>query len=305
MLRLNEQTRESTVVSEFPAPARSWAALSRVPRPSEWVIILYFTYTALLTVSFGLSPARRAVGFAVPILLWLLAYAHTQHPRPWSGVLRDWLPPLLVLLAYWQVDWFRSPAHVHDYELAWLRLDQTVLHSWGLKALIESAGPIGPAFMEFCYALLYTIPALCLGLLYRFRQRARIDQFLFVFLLGTFAAYALLPHFPSDSPRLEFPGVDLPTYMTSLRRLNIWLLGHGDIQTSVFPSGHVATAFSSAFGMMWVLPERPWVGRSLLLLAALIATSTVYGRYHYLADALASLSLSAAAISFSRAVRNA
>jgi membrane-associated phospholipid phosphatase len=304
MLSLNEQTRNSNVISEFPTPARSWAVLSRVPRPSEWVIILYFTYTALMTVSFGLSPARRALGFAVPIVLWLLAYAQTQRPQPWSGVLRDWLPALLVLLAYWQVDWFHGPAHLYDYEQSWLQLDRTVLHSWGLKALIESAGPMGPAILEFCYGLLYSIPPLCIGLLYLFRRRSRIDQFLFVFLLGTFAAYGLLPHFPSNSPRLEFPGMDLPSWMTSLRRINIWLLNHGDIQTSVFPSGHVATAFSSAFGMIWVLPERPWVGRALLLLATLIATATIYGRYHYLADALASLALSAAAIAFSWAVRN-
>jgi membrane-associated phospholipid phosphatase len=40
---------------------------------------------------------------------------------------------------------------------------------------------------------------------------------------------------------------------------------------------------------MRVLPERRWVGRFLLAIASLIAIATVYGRYHYLADALAGL----------------
>lgn len=301
---LNDHSREDVAVSAFPAsPTRSWLALSRVPRSSEWVVLLYFSYTALLTVIFRLGPARRAVAFSIPLLLWLLTFAQTLAPKPWSGVLRDCLPAPLVLAAYWQLDWFRAPIHLHSYELSWLQLDHLLLNSWGLKALIESLGQAGPICLELSYALLYCIPLLCIGLLYLVRQRGRIDQFLFVFLLGTFLAYGLMPHFPSASPRLEFPGMDLPAWLTPIRRFNIWLLTHGDIQTSVFPSGHVATAFSSAFGMMWVLPERPWAGRALLLLAILIATATLYGRYHYAADALASLTLSAIAIALSRVVR--
>jgi membrane-associated phospholipid phosphatase len=44
------------------------------------------------------------------------------------------------------------------------------------------------------------------------------------------------------------------------------------------------------------LPEKPWAGRFLLVLAASIATATVYGRYHYLVDALAGLGIALAAI---------
>jgi len=37
------------------------------------------------------------------------------------------------------------------------------------------------------------------------------------------------------------------------------------------------------------LPEHPWVGLFLLVLAVLIATAVVYGRYHYAVDAAAGL----------------
>jgi membrane-associated phospholipid phosphatase len=40
---------------------------------------------------------------------------------------------------------------------------------------------------------------------------------------------------------------------------------------------------------MLVLPDRWCVSRFLLLIASLISIATVYGRYHYLADALAGL----------------
>jgi membrane-associated phospholipid phosphatase len=67
------------------------------------------------------------------------------------------------------------------------------------------------------------------------------------------------------------------------------MLGNYGIHTSVFPSAHVAGAFAAAFGAWLALPERRWVGRFLLVIASLIAIGTVYGRYHYLSDALAGL----------------
>ena len=47
---------------------------------------------------------------------------------------------------------------------------------------------------------------------------------------------------------------------------------------------------------MRTLPERPWVGRALLVLAILIAVATVYGRYHYAVDALAGFGVSLVAL---------
>jgi membrane-associated phospholipid phosphatase len=73
------------------------------------------------------------------------------------------------------------------------------------------------------------------------------------------------------------------------------MLGDYGIHTSVFPSAHVSGAFAGAFAMVLLLPERKWVGRFLLGLATLIATATVYGRYHYAADALAGFAIAAAA----------
>ena len=47
---------------------------------------------------------------------------------------------------------------------------------------------------------------------------------------------------------------------------------------------------------MRALPEKPWVWRSLLATAVLIATATVYGRYHYVVDALVGFAVSVVAL---------
>jgi len=88
--------------------------------------------------------------------------------------------------------------------------------------------------------------------------------------------------------------------MTVFRRFNLGLLGHYGIHTSVFPSAHVSGSMAAAFAMIRLLPERKWIGRGLLILATLIAIATVYGRYHYAADAAAGLAVALLAEAVSR-----
>ena len=78
------------------------------------------------------------------------------------------------------------------------------------------------------------------------------------------------------------------------------MLSNYGIHTSVFPSAHVAGAFATAFGAWRTLPEHKWVSRFLLMMAILIATATVYGRYHYLADAAAGIAMAVLAFLITR-----
>jgi membrane-associated phospholipid phosphatase len=54
--------------------------------------------------------------------------------------------------------------------------------------------------------------------------------------------------------------------------------------------------------MRLALPEKKWTWRFLFVMAVLIATATVYGRYHYLADAAAGLVMSLLALSATLAI---
>lgn len=259
-------------------------------------MVFYFTYAAALTVAFNLSPSKRLTALAIPLVIYLLGSIESSASRPWTGILRDWLPPLLVLLAYLEMDWFYSVQRIYEHEMQWASWDRIVLDRWGLRFAIESGGVWIASALEVAYSLLYAVPAICIAVLYLFRRRDRLPIFFLVFLLGSLSAYALLPYFPTASPYLEFPGQDLPSLLTSCRRFNLWILKHADITTSVFPSGHVAVAFSSAFGMILALPEKKWVGRVFLFLAATVFIATIYGRYHYAVDGLFSILLSTIAL---------
>lgn len=218
--------------------------------------------------------------------------------------MRDWFPLALLLLAYREMGWFAPAHHTARLEYAWISWDRVLLERWGLHAAIEAFGPVVPSVLEIAYALVYTLGPFSMAMLYVYGRRERAERFLFTFVLGVLLCYAQFPLWPSEPPRTVFPGQDFPSYLTVFRRFNWWMLGGYGIHTSVFPSAHVAGAFSAAFGMRLSLPEHPWVGRFLLVMAVLIATATVYGRYHYSADAVAGFTMSLAALALSRVVRS-
>ena len=125
--------------------------------------------------------------------------------------------------------------------------------------------------------------------------RQRVHSFLFTLLLGTFSAYALLPLFPVHGPHVVYPLLDLPNLFGVGRALNVWILDHMDIPTSVFPSGHVAVAFSAAFGMLRAVRRHVGLWAPVFLVAALVYVATIYCRYHYCVDGLASIAVATAA----------
>jgi membrane-associated phospholipid phosphatase len=268
-----------------------------VLRRSEWQLILYFSYTSFLAL-FLEAPASvpavtLLVNAAVICGFVYLAWADSFRRGLLLGTIRDWFPLLLTLLAYREMGWFAPKQHTHYYENVWIVVDRWFLYALGVKGAIESLGPVLPAILELSYSLVYVLAPFSMAMLYVYRRRERSEIFLSTFVLGVLVAYAQFPLWPSEPPRTVFEGQDLPAYLTVFRRFNLGLLGSYGIHLSVFPSAHVSGAFASALGMKLALPEKPWIWRLLLAMAVLIATATVYGRYHYFLDALAGASMAA------------
>lgn len=266
----------------------------RLFRRSELALLAYFLYVAGLAMVRPVSPAVRTVTMLFNLHLAacyvLLAYAGSLRGSIVLSAVRDWFPFFALLLAYREMGWMALPHQGHALETVWVAWDRAVLRG-GLHAAIEVLGPVLPGALEISYTLVYALGPFAVAMLYCYQRRERVDTLLLTLALGVLLCYAQFPWWPSEPPRTVFPGEDFPTYITIFRRFNWWLLGSYGMHTSVFPSAHVGGAFAAAFGMRRALPEHPWVWRLLLAMAASIATATVYGRYHYLADAAAGLAM--------------
>jgi len=275
---------------------------SAAVRRSEWVILAFLVCAAATAGVLPISAALRArtclLNLAILIGYGLLIRADSIRPRVATSVVRDWLPLALALLAYREVGWFAVPHPGHALELRWVTWDHAFLRG-GAKAAIEVFGPVLPSVLEMAYTLVYFLPPFCLVMLYVSGHRKNADRFLFVFATAVLLCYVQFPLWPSEPPRIVFPGEDAPAYQTIFRQFNWWMLASYGIHTSVFPSTHVAGAFSAAFGMRRAMSARIWLRRLLFAMATLIALATVYGRYHYLADAIVGLVMAVLALALS------
>jgi membrane-associated phospholipid phosphatase len=274
----------------------------RVPNPgmrlrsTEWLLILYFGYVALIAPAFPLTPEVSwrpwLVEALVCALFLALGYGASREHSEFFNVLRDWAAVALVLVAYREMDWFSPLARNFKLELHWVAWDRAILYAGGLQRAIESLGALLPGYLELCYLLVYAVAPFVVAILYFEHRRERVNGVLFLYLLGTLLAYALLPYFPSDPPRVAFGSSDTPNIGTALRQLNLWIVGDYGIHSSVFPSAHVSSAFSAAWALFEYLPERRRIGWGMLVYAISVALATIYGRYHYTADVAAGIAVS-------------
>jgi membrane-associated phospholipid phosphatase len=265
-------------------------------RSSEWLLIGYFGYVALLSSLPPIQPATTRLPFLVFVLAVLLiavmAYGESRDSGQGFSVARDWVPLALMLAAYREMDWFTPLAWDHHLELRWIGWDRTLLYGWGLQGAVESFGMLLAGYLEFCYMLVYAVGPFTVAVLYFAHRRERVNRVLFLYLLGTLLAYAMFPYFPSEPPRVLFGGSDLPGVMTVFRRFNLWIVNGYGIHSSVFPSAHVSSAFSAAWALLLYLRERRRIGWGMLIYAVSVAVATVYGRYHYAVDAVAGFGVS-------------
>ena len=265
-----------------------YSGLMRAMRVSEWVVAVFFAWTTVLALVLPVSGHIRArTVFANVVVLLLYVWLFRLQQYPLAQITRDWFPQALMILAYKQMGWFAPATHTNFLEHQWIIWDRLLLNRLHGRAIIESLGPILPSLLELSYALVYAVPPITMAVIYVTGLRRRTDTLLTIYLLGLFLSYAQFPFWPSEPPRVVFPGEDNPTVHTALRSFNLWLVGNYGIHTSVFPSAHVSGAVAAAFGIAYLMPQR----RRLVLVyfgySVLVAVATVYGRYHYAVDAAA------------------
>jgi membrane-associated phospholipid phosphatase len=261
------------------------AAVSRF-HASEVFLVVYFAYVAAIA-PFYLADWGKAWVLAAVVAgaMWGLAQTHWRF--------RDWAPLALMLTAYREMDWFTPSVHDHQLENTWIVWDRWLLHDAGTRKAIESLGALLPGYLEICYLLVYAVAPVSLAALLLNGSRDRLHRWWLAHLVGTLGCYALFPYFPSEPPRTAFAGQDLPKVTTMLRSVNLAIVGGYGIHSSVFPSAHVASALSAAWGLLFTLKRRRWLGWAMAAYGVSVAIGSFYGRYHYAVDAVAGAAMTA------------
>jgi membrane-associated phospholipid phosphatase len=266
-------------------------------RSSEWLITGYFVYVAAIAAWF-FGPANPITwkASAMAAIVIAILFALSRFPKRGASYSRDFAPIFYTLAAYREMNWFTPAVHAHRLERTWIVWDRRLLDAGHLRAAIESMGPLLPAFLELCYALVYAVALVSLLAIFANHRRDGVNLFWLAYLAGTLGVYALFPYFPSEPPRTVFSGADMPHITTAIREFNLFIVGGYGIHSSVFPSAHVSSALSAGWGLLAAIPKRRWIGWTMAAYGILVAIATVYGRYHYAVDALAGIAVSLVAL---------
>jgi membrane-associated phospholipid phosphatase len=236
--------------------------------------LAFFVYLLAVVAGRGADARalRRAVaGSCAGVSVVVLTIA-TEQPV----LLREWIwPPLVLLIAYWTSGLlFVSASPAQERALFWLdeRLDVLAVARRVPRRVAD--------VLELAYVGVYPLVPLALLVHLSFAPVPAPDRFWAIVLVTDFLCFGVLPWVQTRPPR-ALEGVD--PWQSSVRPLNVRLLGSTSIQANTFPSGHAAEALIAAL-MSLDAPAPVVVGMCLAALA--VAAGAVLGRYHYLVDAL-------------------
>ena len=281
-------------------------------RIAEKTLLAFFAALFIASLTLSLPGTTLGVLAVLNVIVGCLIVALSQDDlverSRMASVIRDWLPALLMLLAYRESGLFIRPDPAHRLDHVFIMWDRTMLHSRWVEWTLHSCAPWLQHYLEMFYLLCYPLVPLGFAALYLTRpgtaaqrdprgsgfgtdlyheplpRAVMFDKFWTAVLLATLFCYAVYPFFPLTPPRVLFNDVPGPPVPPLLRHMNLWVLDRLSVQACLFPSAHAAAVTGTALA---VRAYRPRLGILFCIAALSVAVATVYGRYHYLADAVA------------------
>lgn len=235
----------------------------------------YFLYVIVLAALMpGLPQASRTRASASAITGLVLAVAAGMTTTFWLRGLV--LPPLVLLIAY-RASGFLWRGPMFGIESALAGADRAL----GVSSLARRL-PRGVAeFLELAYGGVYPLIPIALVLHLVFSENPDADHFWTVVLVTDYVCFGMLPLIQTRPPRNLENGAP---WTARLRVLNLNILNRASIGMNTVPSGHAAEALAAA---LLVLDTPPAIVAWMFFNAAAISAGAVFGRYHYVIDAVA------------------
>ncbi len=286
------------------------AASAAAYGPFEWVALGYLAVTSALIVIFATNLAHPLRLLSVQALVALLivalcrAEANVWTPTSMSSIenfdtsrkssrtptqrfwhfSRHWYPHLFFLFCFEELG-----ALVHLVSPRWQDAKLIAFDHWltGVHPAIwleQFATAGGNEFMQFAY-LTYFVYLLVLGGILYYREDWRGYWSVMTYsAVGYAIGYVIAIFFPIESPWFAMAGswhgeVHGGPFTAAIN----FIEHYGRVRGAAFPSEHVAGSFAALWGAWQHRRRLFWV---ILPLVPCMCISTVWGRYHYVADIL-------------------
>jgi membrane-associated phospholipid phosphatase len=265
----------------------------------EWIALGYMGLSSALIAIFARNLAHplRLVATQTIVSLLILALCSTAARSEQLAILRGetfstqfwhfwrhWYPHLFFLFCFEELaklvhlvnpGWQDAKLIAFDY---WL----TGVHPapW----LEQFATPLRNDFFQFAYLTYFAYLLIVGGVLYYRRDWEAYWATMTYSAAGYVIGYCIAMLFPIESPWFSMAGMWHGDLQGGPFTATITFIEHfGRVRGAAFPSEHVAGSVAALWGA-W--RHRRWLFWTLLPLAICMCVSTVWGRYHYVADVL-------------------
>jgi membrane-associated phospholipid phosphatase len=273
--------------------AATWAACGAY----EWIALSYMGASSLLILLFAENLAHpwkllavRALAVSVVLVLCAVEARSARRAEAvgatiatrWWHFWRHWYPHLFFLFC------FEELAHLmtlvtprwQDAKLNAFDVWLTGVHPsmW----LEQFATPMRNEFMQLVYLSYFTYLVVLGGVLYYRREWKAYWSVMTYSMVGYSIGYVVAMCFPVESPWFAMAGSWKAELVGGPVTATINFIEHyGRVRGAAFPSEHVAGAMAVVWGA-W--KHRRWMFWVMLPVFLLMCASTIWGRYHYVAD---------------------
>jgi membrane-associated phospholipid phosphatase len=139
-------------------------------RIAENTLLAFFAALLIASLTLPLPGATLGVLAVLNVMVGCLIVALSKDDlverSRMASAIRDWLPALLMLLAYRESGLFIRPDPAHRLDHVFIIWDRTMLHSRGVEWALHSCAPWLQHYLEMSYLLCYPLVPLGFAALY-------------------------------------------------------------------------------------------------------------------------------------------
>ncbi|HUI74790.1 MAG TPA: phosphatase PAP2 family protein [Candidatus Acidoferrum sp.] len=273
--------------------ALAWAACGAF----EWIAFGYLAFSSALVAAFAENLAHplrliAAQAFVAGIILMLCRIGARSEERARAAgrglaarfwrFWRHWYPHIFFLFCFEELAYL-----VHLVNHGWEDTKLIAFDHWMFGVhpsvwLEQFATPLRNDFMQLAY-LTYFVYLLVIGGILYFRKEWQAYWSVMTYsAIAYVIGYFIAMMFPIQSPWFAMAGWWRGPLQGGPFTATINFIEHyGRVRGAAFPSEHVAGSLAALWGA-W--RHRRWLFWVMLPLVAAMCASTIWGRYHYVAD---------------------
>jgi len=207
---------------------------------------------------------------------------HASFPARWWHFWRYWYPHLFFLFCFEELAQLMTLIQPHWQDAKLIAFDHWLTGVHPSVWLEQFATPGRNELMQLAY-LTYFVYLLALGGILYYRREWRAYWSVMTFsMVGYSIGYMIAMSFPIESPWFAMAGWwRAPLNGGPITATINFIEHYGKVRGAAFPSEHIAGSVAVLWGA-WKF--RRWLFWVMLPVALLMFASTIWGRYHYIAD---------------------